>query len=96
MRIVGRLERLEKVVAIRMPKPTPTLVYVRDPNLTDREQQTAAMARYKAEHPGWHGDDFNFICAISEECKALVERLMSGERTEREAPWLATPEEQTL
>lgn len=77
MSIVSRLERLEKVVVVHTPRPT--LVYVLNPDLTDQDQQKAAMARYKAEHPGWEGDDFNFIVAVSEECKRHVEQIMNSE-----------------
>ncbi len=79
MRINSRLERLEKVVVIHTPRPT--LVYVLNPDLTDEEQQKTAVAEYKREHTRFEGDDFNFIVAVSEECKLLTERILNGERT---------------
>lgn len=80
MSIINRLQRLEKVIVISVPKPT--LVYVLNPELTDDEQRKLAMANYRREHPGCQGEEFNFIEAVSEECKRLVERIMSGERLE--------------
>ena len=75
--LISRLERLEKVIEVKAPRPT--LVYVHDPLVSDGEQQRRAIAEFKAGHPGWRGNEFSFICAVSQKCKELVLRLLNGE-----------------
>jgi hypothetical protein len=77
MSIISRLRLLEKVIVKETPKPW--LTYVQTPGATDEEQREAAIAEYKAKHPDWIGDDFNFIIVSSEECKRLLEQLLNDE-----------------
>lgn len=79
MSMISRLKQLEKAIVKEIPRPW--LLYVRSEGATDEDQREAAIADYKAKHPDWVGDDFNFIIVVDEECKQLTERLLNGEGT---------------
>ena len=74
MRLYERISRLEKRAG-DAGSPSVTLV------VTYAEEE-AAVARYKAEHPGWEKTSMYVICVESEEAKRLTERLLAGERTD--------------